>query len=68
MSQSDSWLVIYGREKQNKYLLQKQHSCCSPAMSNQVTFKDVVLRRIEIFYHYFKGLVLSIDKRGLSIF
>ena len=34
MSQSDTWLLIYGREKaQNKVVVSKQHFYCSPTMS-----------------------------------
>ena len=33
LSQCDKWLLIYGRKRQNKWLLEKQHRYCSPAMS-----------------------------------
>ena len=39
MSKSDTWLLIYGRERQNKWLLQKHHFYCSPAMSKASKFQ-----------------------------
>ena len=70
MSQSDLWLLSYAEKRQNKWLLQKQHFCCFPAMSESSKFpKKWFWRRIKIFANYFKGLrVLSIHIRALSIF
>ena len=57
MSQSDTWLLIYGREMA-KYVMSK--SSKFP--------KKWFRRRIKIFVNYFKGLaVFSVHKRTLSI-
>ena len=70
MSQSDKWLLIYGRDRQNKWLLQKQHFYCSPAISKYSKFsKKGFYRRIRIPSNTLTGLaVLSFLKKALSTF
>ena len=37
LSQSDEWLLIYGRGKQNMVFPQKHSFYCSPVMSNVIS-------------------------------
>ena len=69
MSQSDTWLLIFMVEKKhNKWLFEKQHFHCSPAMSKLTKFaKKWFWHRIKIFVKFFKGLaVLSVCKKAFS--
>ena len=69
MSQSDTWLLIYGREKAKKGVASKTSLLLfsSDVKSKQVP-KKWLWRRIKIFANYIKGLaVFSIHKSALSI-